>query len=72
MEIKNKLAVTKGEGGGGQWGWERRGRVKSRNKYKGLMDKDNAGEDCMWEQGWAEKGRVMGGNGNNCNCNCKH
>ena len=41
MEIKNKLTVTRGvrEGDNG----ERRGRVKSRNMYKGPKDKDNSG-----------------------------
>ena len=43
MEIKNKLTVTREEEGGGSWGT--RGRVKSRDIYKGLMDKDNGGED---------------------------
>ena len=47
MEIKNKLTVTRSWG----WGWgrritgERRGRVKSRNMYKGPIDKDNGWED---------------------------
>ena len=42
MEIKNKLTVTRG----GKWGvtGERRGGIKSRNMYKGLMDKDNGGK----------------------------
>ena len=43
MEIKNKLTVTRGEGKG--MIGERRRRVKSRNMYKGPMDKDNRGED---------------------------
>ena len=34
LEIKNKLIVTRGEEGGGYNG-ERRGKVKSRNIYKG-------------------------------------
>ena len=40
MEIKNK--VTRGERERGIMG-ERRGRVKSRNIYKGPIDKDNGG-----------------------------
>ena len=42
MEIKNKLTVTRGEGGRGIMG-ERSGRVKSRKVYKGSMEKDNGG-----------------------------
>ena len=42
MEIKNK--VTRGERERGIMG-ERRGRVKSRNIYKGPIDKDNGGGD---------------------------
>ena len=42
---------------------ERRGRVKSRNMYKGPMDKDNGGrgriESGRWV--WVGLGRVMGG-----------
>ena len=46
METWNRLTVTRGEGcGGRKITWERRGRVKSRNMYKGPMDKDNRGED---------------------------
>ena len=42
MEIKNKLTVSRRDGDNG----ERRGRVKSRNMYKGPMDKDNwVGDD---------------------------
>ena len=33
-----QILLTRGEVGGGYWG--RRGRVKSRNMYKGPMDKD--------------------------------
>ena len=43
MEIKNKLTVTRGERGGVNG--RRRRRVKSRNMYKGPMDKDNG--DCL-------------------------
>ena len=39
MDIKNKLTEARGEERGGTE--ERRGRVKSRNMYKGPMDKDN-------------------------------
>ena len=39
MERKNKLTVTKGGGKGVMV--ERRETVKSRNMYKGPMDKDN-------------------------------
>ena len=51
MEIKNKLIVMRGrrEGITGV----RRGRVKSRNMYKGPTDKDNGG-------GGIECGRVGG------------
>ena len=41
MEIKNKLIVTRGEGERGMMG--KRRRVKSRNIYKGPMDKDKGG-----------------------------
>ena len=41
MEIKNKLTVTRGDGGGYNRG--KKGRVKSRNKYNGPMDKDSGG-----------------------------
>ena len=56
MEIKNKLTVTKGRRVTG----ERKGRVKSRNIYKGPMDKDNMGgriECGRW--GCVGQGRVM-------------
>ena len=43
MEIKKKLTVTREEGDGDND--EARGRVKSRNMYKGPMDKDNGWED---------------------------
>ena len=39
MEIRNKLIVTRGEGGGKMG--ERRGTVQSRNKYKEPMVMDN-------------------------------
>ena len=41
MEIKNKLAVTRGEEGGVKWGKE--GEGSSRNMYKGPMGKQNKG-----------------------------
>ena len=41
MEIKNKLTVIRGEGKGDSG--ERRERVKSRNMYKGPLDKVNVG-----------------------------
>ena len=42
---------------------ERRGRIKSRNSYEGLMDKDNGGGGLNVESGrLAGQGRVMGGN----------
>ena len=51
MKIKNKLTVTRGEGGRGIT-WEIRGRIRSRNMYKGPVDKDNGvGEDRMWKVG---------------------
>ena len=47
---------------------ERRGRVKSRNMYKGPMDKDNGqGRIECGRWGWLGKGRVIGKNGDNCN-----
>ena len=41
---------------------ERKGRVKSRNTYKGPMDKDNRGGriECRRE-GWTGQGRLIGG-----------
>ena len=65
MEIKNKLTVSRGEGVGVSG--ERRGRVKSRNMYKGPMDKDKGGRiECGRgrEQG---RGEQWGENGDNCN-----
>ena len=41
IEIKNKLRVTRREGGQGYWGKE--GEGSSRNMYKGPMDKAKAG-----------------------------
>ena len=41
MEINNKLILTRGRRIPG----ERRGSVKSRNMYKGPMDKDNGWGD---------------------------
>ena len=47
---------------------ERRGRVKSRNMYKGPMDKDNSeGRLNVGEEGWLGQGRVMEEKGVNCN-----
>ena len=43
MEIKNKLTVTRWEGGIME---ERRGMVKSRNMYKGPMDKEVGRTEC--------------------------
>ena len=43
IEIKNKLMVIRGEGGGGYWGKEREG--SSRKMYKGPMDKAKVGKD---------------------------
>ena len=58
MEIKNKLTVTTGEEVGKSR--ERRGRVKSRNMYKGPMDTDKGGrKDWMWEVG--RTGKSNGG-----------
>ena len=46
-EIKNKLTVHRGVGGGGEQGIE--GEGSSRNMYKGPMDKANSGgEDWRW------------------------
>ena len=43
MEIKKK--TNSDQRGGEEGNRERRGRVKSRNTYNGLMDKDNGGKD---------------------------
>ena len=43
IEIRNKLAVTRGEQGGGLQGKE--GEGSSRNMYKGPMDKAKGGKD---------------------------
>ena len=57
MEINNKLILTRGRRIPG----ERRGRVKSRNMYKGPMDKNNGGEeDRMWEVGMGRSGESNG------------
>ena len=68
LEIKKKLTVTKGARVGGG---DNRGKVKSRNMYKGHMDKDNGVgdqvEDWMWEGRWEGQGRVMEENGDNYN-----
>ena len=50
METKNKLTVTRGEVG--RLTGETRGRVKSRNMYKGPMSKT---------MGWREGLKVEGG-----------
>ena len=42
MEIKNKLTVTRGKGGGDNGG--KKGRIESRNMYKEPTDKDEGGE----------------------------
>ena len=63
MEIKNKLRVTRGERGGGQWGKEGEGssNSSSRNLYKGLMNKDNErGGSNMGGGVWVGQERVMG------------
>ena len=58
MEIKNKLAVTRGRWGGITG--ERKGRVKSRNMDKGPTEKDSrVGRriECgQWRVGRAGKG----------------
>ena len=59
MEIKNKLTVTKGRRVTG----ERKGRVKSRNMYKGPMDKGNGGRLNVEGRGWVGQGRISGGGG---------
>ena len=48
---------------------QRRGRVRSRNMYKGLKDKDNGigGGLNVGGGGWVYQGRIMGENGENCN-----
>ena len=61
MEIKNKLTVTGGRGRGITE--ESRGRVKSRNMYKGPMDKGNSGGgriECGRWGWWIGQRRVMG------------
>ena len=39
---------------------ERRGRVKSRNPYKGTMDKENGGRDLMWDRSGESNGGKWG------------
>ena len=64
IEIKNKLAVTRGEGEGIIG--ERKGRVKLRNMYKGPKDKDNGvgsievgiGEGRAGESNWGQWGQL--------------
>ena len=43
----------------------RRGRVKPRNMYKGLMDKDNGWGIVFGNRGWTGQGRVKGKRGDN-------
>ena len=59
MEIKNKLAMTRGEGGEDN---RKEGEVSSRNMYKGPTDKDNrvGGKIECGRLGWVEWRRVMG------------
>ena len=40
---------------------ERRERSKSRNMYKGIMDKDHTGEDRVWERNVGREGESNGG-----------
>ena len=42
---------------------DRRGGVKSRNMYKGPMNKDNGVGIALWEQGLYGAGRAMAGGG---------
>ena len=46
---------------------ERRGRVKSRNMYKGPRDKDNKGGETIECERWGlvGQGRILGENGDN-------
>ena len=39
---------------------ERRERSKSRNMYKGIMDKDHTGEDRVWERSVGREGESNG------------
>ena len=48
--------------GVGRWvTGERMGRVKSRNMYKGHMDKDNGVGTVFGSGGWTGQGRAIGG-----------
>ena len=60
IETKNKLTVTRGARGEGEWGKE--GKVLSRNMYKVPMDKAKGGKDRRWEVRvgvWGSGGRKM-------------
>ena len=59
MEIKNKLTVKQGEGGGGKWGKEEGG--SSRNMYKGPMDKAKGDRIEGGRWGGVGRGRLVGG-----------
>ena len=59
MEVKNKLTVTRGDREGNSR--ERRGRVKSKNRYKGPMVKDNGVGIVFGSGGWMGHGRATGG-----------
>ena len=59
MEIKNKLTVIRGEVRRGYR--DRRGKVKSRNMYKGPMDKAKWGGLKLEGGGWIGQGRVRAG-----------
>ena len=56
MEIKNKLTVTRGEGGEDNGGKGKRGEGSSSNMYKGPMDKAQGGVGSMvaGRDGWNE------------------
>ena len=58
MEIKNKLTVIRGEVRRGYR--DRRGKVKSRNMYKGPMDKAKWGRLKVGGEGGSGRGKVMG------------
>ena len=69
MKIKKKKTTGSDQRGRGRGVMgEGRGRVKSRNMYKGHMGKDKGwGGLNVGGVGWVGQGRVMGENGDSCN-----
>ena len=58
MEVKNKLTVTSGEWGRGQWG--EKGEGSSRNMFKGPMDKPKGARIKGGQWGLVGQGRDVG------------